>query len=204
VKFLAVSDIVLPEMQNVDFLHRSFSEIELLVSCGDMPVGYLDFIGSILNVPLFFVRGNHDTRYEPPNPGGDNLHLRIQRFHDYWFAGLEGSIRYNDGAIQYTEGEMFTRILWLMPRLLALRARRGYSVDVLVAHSPPQGIHDIPGDYAHRGFKSFHFLIHWGRPRYLIHGHVDTWDRRKPTETIVGATSVININPRKLMKLCPP
>ena len=37
------------------------------------------------------------------------------------------------------------------------------------------------------------------RPRYLLHGHVDTWDNRRPTVTQVGGTEVININPVKAL-----
>jgi Icc-related predicted phosphoesterase len=200
-KILAVSDTVLPQMQDPVYLHRMFSDAKLLISCGDMLPCYLDFISSALNLPLFFVRGNHDTCYAPYEPGGDNLHMRILTFGGYSFAGLEGSVQYNRGPVQYTEGQMFTNVLGLLPRLLLMRSQRGYSVDVLVAHSPPKGIHDIPEDYAHRGFRSFRYLMHWARPRYLIHGHVDTWDTRKPRETVFAKTTVININPHKVLTL---
>ena len=101
-KLLAISDVELPQMLMSEYLERQFSDIDLLVSCGDMPMHYLDYIGSVLTVPLFFVRGNHDTAYIPPDPGGDNLHLRVCTHKGYSFAGLEGSIRYSDGAIQYS------------------------------------------------------------------------------------------------------
>ncbi len=194
-KILAISDVVLPKLQVADFLHQQFPDVSLLVSCGDMPVWYLDFVGSVLSLPLFYVRGNHDTNYKPPEPGGDNLHLRIKKYHGYSFAGLEGSIRYNRGAIQYTENEMLWNVLRLMPRLLPRRMRHGYGVDVLVTHAPPRGIHDIEDDYAHRGFKALLRAMRWIQPRFLLHGHVDTWDRRKTRETDYANTKVININP---------
>ncbi len=201
VKILAVSDVELPKMRNAQFLLREYSDVDLLVSCGDMPVHYLDFIGSVLTLPLFYVRGNHDTSYTPPNPGGDNLHLRFRTFKALTFVGLEGSMRYNRGAVQYTETEMFINVMRLMPRLMLNRVRRGYGVDVLVAHSPPRGIHDIPDDYAHRGFRSFRWLMQWTCPRYLLHGHVDTWDRRKTRETMFQNTKVLNINPYMILEL---
>lgn len=200
-KLLAVSDVELPQMQSVDYLCQRYEEVDLLVSCGDMPASYLEFIATVINVPLYYVRGNHDTNYKPPDPGGDDLHRRFKRFQSIWMAGLEGSIRYNDGAIQYAESAMFRMVLQMMPRLLWMRARRGYSVDVFVVHSPPRHIHDIPTDYAHRGFRSFRYLAQWARPRYLIHGHVDTWDRRKTRETRFGATTILNINPVMLLEL---
>jgi uncharacterized protein len=201
VKILAVSDVELPKMRNADYLQRTYSDVDLLVSCGDMPVHYLDFIGSVLTLPLFFVRGNHDTNYVAPNPGGDDLHRRIRSYKGFSFAGLEGSIRYNKGAVQYTNGEMMWNVLALMPRLLLMRSIRGFGVDVMVTHSPPRGIHDIPDDFAHRGFKALLFLMYWARPKYLIHGHVDTWDNRKPRETAYCQTTVLNINPVMVLDL---
>lgn len=96
---------------------------------------------------------------------------------------------------------MFLHVLRLMPRLLWMRSLRGYGVDVLVTHSPPHGIHDLPDDRAHRGFRSFRYLMRVARPRFLIHGHVDTWDNRKATETVYAGTRVININPQRLLSV---
>lgn len=189
-------------MEDHTYLQRTFPDVSLIVSCGDLPVSYLDFICSALNLPLFFVRGNHDTDYVPPDPGGDNLHLKFFKRGKYTFAGLEGSIRYShQGAIQYSDDEMWLMVLRLLPRLLVRRQRYGYGVDIMVTHSPPRGIHDIPDDFAHRGFKAFRYLFHWGRPMYMIHGHVDTWDNRKSRETLCGKTKVLNINPYMLLDI---
>jgi len=201
VKILAVSDVELPQLLNAELLRRTYSDVDLLVSCGDMRASYLDFIGSVLNLPLFFVRGNHDSRPELPDPGGDNLHLRIKRFGGFSFAGLEGSIRYNKGAVQFTEGEMLVNVLRLLPRMLVMRSQQGYGVDVMVAHSPPRDIHDIPDDFAHRGFQAFRYLINWGRPRFFLHGHVDTWDSRRTRETVFCQTRVLNINPYMVLNI---
>lgn len=200
-KILAVSDVELPQFAQAKYLHEQFADAELLVSCGDMPVHYLDFIGSVLNVPLFYVRGNHDTGYVHPDPGGDNLHLRFHRFKGYLFVGLEGSIRYSRGSVQYTESEMLLNVLRLLPKMMVNRVRRGAGVDVLVTHSPPKGIHDLPDDFAHRGFRSIRWLLWWGRPRYMLHGHVDTWDRRRTRRTEYARTLVLNINPYMVVEV---
>jgi Icc-related predicted phosphoesterase len=201
VKILAVSDNLLPQLQDPGYLQRSYSDARLVVSCGDMPASYLDVISSVLNLPLFFVRGNHDEHYEPHRPGGDNLHMKFQSYGGFSFVGLEGSIEYNRGRVQYDETGMLARVLYLLPRLVLMRSVRGYGVDVLVTHSPPRGIHDIPGDRAHRGFRAFRLLMLLAHPRFLIHGHVDTWDNRKTTETQYCRTRVININPVRLLSI---
>ena len=197
-KILAISDNVLPQMESADYLRRTYSDIELLISCGDMPASYLEFISSILEVPLFYVRGNHDLDYAIGRPGGENLHRQMVTYRGLRFAGLEGCIRYNDGPIQYTSAEMSGMVLGMAFGMLRRRWRWGAGVDVMVTHSPPLGIHDLP-DRAHNGFRSFLWLLSWYRPRYLIHGHVDTWDRRRTTVTQYKQSEVININPVKVL-----
>lgn len=201
-KILCVSDTVVSQMENASHLRRRYNDVELIISCGDMSASYLDFITSVLNVPLFYVRGNHDENYYERPPGGDNLHGRLVRFGGLTFYGLEGSLRYNDGAIQYREGEMARKVLSALGSLGWRRWRRGRAVDVMVTHAPPLGIHDGQ-DLPHRGFKAFLTFMRWYRPRYLIHGHVHTWDRRTVVRTSYANTCVMNINPVTLLEVEP-
>jgi len=201
VKILAVSDSVQPQLHNVDYLRQAYGGVDVLVSCGDLPVYYLDFLGTALCVPLLFVRGNHDTSYVTAPPGGDNLHLRFVKYQGYLFAGLEGSISYNKGDAQYSDQEMMVHVLRMLPRMVVRRLWAGYGVHVLVAHSPPRGIHDLPDDRAHRGFLAFRTLMQLGRPLYLLHGHVDTWDRRRTRKTVYAGTTVLNVNPYMLIDI---
>ena len=53
----------MPQMESAVNLRRQYGDVDLLISCGDMPSVYLEFITSVLNVPLFYVRGNHDEGY---------------------------------------------------------------------------------------------------------------------------------------------
>ena len=200
-KILAVSDVELPQLLNAEYLERKYADIDFLISCGDMGADYLEFISSVLIKPLYYVRGNHDTRYVPPQPGGIDLHRRILTYKGVSMAGLEGSINYNYGAVQYTQGYMAWIVQRMLPGLMLRRLRYGWGVDLMVTHSPPKGIHDLPHDHAHRGFWSFLWLMRLARPRYLLHGHVDTWDRRKVRETKYGDTTVLNINPYMLLEL---
>ncbi len=199
-KILAVSDKHLNHLNNADFLRQNHSDVEMLISCGDVDPEYLDFIASVLSIPLYYVRGNHDQRYTDDSPGGINVHRRIVSYRQVSLAGLEGSIRYNQGSIQYSEAEMTSHVFSLMPGFLMRRLSKGNGIDVLVAHSPPRGINDLT-DWAHRGFRSFRWLIRWGRPRYLIHGHIDLVDQRTPRETIYLRTRVININPSQILTI---
>ncbi|MEL6150258.1 MAG: metallophosphoesterase [Chloroflexota bacterium] len=196
-----MSDTVMPQMESAANLRRRYNDIELIVSCGDMPAVYLEFITSILNVPLFYVRGNHDERYEEKPPGGDDLHGRLLEYKGLTFYGLEGSMRYNRSPIQYTEGEMSRMVMKAYPTITYNRVQRG-GLDFFVAHSPPRGIHDAE-DIPHRGFKSMLRFMDWYRPRYMLHGHVHTWDRRKQTVTQYNETCIMNINPVTVIDVEP-
>jgi len=191
----------MPQMESAANLRRRYADIELIVSCGDMPPVYLEFITSILNVPLFYVRGNHDEIYEESPPGGDNLHQNLVEYKGVTFYGLEGCIRYNKSPIQYTEGQMRRMVTSAFPIMQYNNIRRG-GLDVLVTHSPPLGIHDAD-DPPHRGFKSLLQFMDWYQPRYMVHGHVHTWDRRKTTETQYGETMIMNINPVTVLEIEP-
>jgi len=201
-KILTISDNVLRQLENAENLKRQYGDAEMLISCGDMPPHYLDFIATTLNLPLFFVRGNHDIQYEENPPGGDDLNLKVRRFKGLVFAGLEGCIRYNREPIQYTEDQMFFMVIRLWQQVWFHRLRHGFGLDVLVTHSPPRGIHDMT-DRAHLGFRSLRLALNLFKPRYMIHGHVDTHDSRRPTRTTLGETDIININPVKVLTIEP-
>jgi Icc-related predicted phosphoesterase len=190
------------QLESAVNLRRRYSDIQLLISCGDMPSAYLEFIVSVLNVPLFYVRGNHDEHYTERPPGGENLHRRFISYNGLTFTGIEGSIQYNDKAIQYTNQQ----VMWMVLRMwLGLRWRQrqyGHAVDVLVTHSPAFGIHDR-ADAAHTGFKALLRFMDWYRPRYLLHGHVHTWDRRDTVKTRYRDTCVMNINPATVLEIDP-
>lgn len=200
-KILCVSDTVMPQMESAANLRRRYGDVELIISCGDLPAVYLEFMTSILNVPLFYVRGNHDERYVQHPPGGDDLHRRLIRYGGLTFYGLEGSIRYNKSPIQYTDIEMTRMVMRAYPRMLYNQWRHG-GLDVLVTHSPARGIHDAE-DRPHQGFKGLLRFMDWYKPRYMLHGHVHTWDRRKQTESEYNDTCIMNINPVTVINVEP-
>jgi Icc-related predicted phosphoesterase len=192
----------MPPLENAANLRRRYNDIDAIISCGDMPTAYLDFISTIISKPLLYVRGNHDEMYDETPPGGINLHNEIYDYDGLTYVGLEGSIKYNDGKIQYTQSEMHIMVIKLAIRLKYHRMRTGRPPDVFVAHSPARNIHDGE-DFPHQGFDAFLRLMQWAKPRYMFHGHVHTWDRRKTTRTQFGDTDIININPYMVIDVEP-
>lgn len=165
-RILAVSDIVTPALYPVAD-RTAFGPIDLVVACGDLPPEYLRYLVHAFEVPLFFVKGNHDIRFGKLPPGGcTDLNGRLITFRGFRFLGLEGSMWYNGGPVQYTESQMQSRIRRLRPLLWW----RG-GVDIVVTHAPPQGIHDGQ-DLCHQGFACFRWLIQKYRPPLFLHGHI--------------------------------
>lgn len=197
ITILAVSDVVEKRIYS-DNVGDRFKGVDLVLSCGDLPPYYLEFIVSALNVPLFGVRGNHDhgrvfdaVARGTLGPGTIDLHRHGAESHGLLIAGLEGSMRYNDGPHQYSEAGMRLQIARLMPRLLLNRYRHGRYLDILITHAPPQGIHDQP-DPCHRGFAVLRDFLQRFRPRYHLHGHIHIYDRHTTTRTQFGDTTVLN------------
>jgi predicted phosphodiesterase len=68
-KILPVSDVEKPRLlQQSD--SDSFEDIDLILSCGDLPPEYLSRLVNSFKAPLYYVRGNHDIRYDEKPPAG--------------------------------------------------------------------------------------------------------------------------------------
>lgn len=185
---LAVADEVCPVLYD-HFDAQRWKGIDCIISCGDLSPDYLDYLGTKLGAPVFYVRGNHDGAYEDSDYCvGQDLHGRIVEYRGIRMAGFEGCMRYNHAYPQYTEREM----RWFVRRERLAAFRRG-APQLVVTHAPPAGIHDGE-DACHQGFQCFNRLIDAWKPTFLLHGHTHAYDR-KPTTTVVGNTTVVNVFP---------
>ncbi len=207
---LAFADQVEPQLYN-NSVARWIGPVDLLISCGDLPPYYLDFLFSTFNVPLFHVLGNHCyVPHDPaskqcsPNayPGVFNLNGRVVEHDRLLIAGAEGSPLYNRGPHQYTDQQFALTLLRLVPALLANKVRTGRYLDVMVTHTPPRGLHDM-GDQAHRGFPSLLSFIERFHPTILLHGHTHRYNPMMPVSTTVGRTQVINTYGHALLDMQP-
>ncbi len=200
VRILSLSDEVVKSMYTPAVQSR-FGGVDLIISCGDLPREYLEYVTSVLNKPLFFVRGNHTGIVEYSESGeravehaGVNLHCRVVNYRGLLLAGVEGSVRYNRGPIQYTQAEMWGHVMRLVPGLLRNRILYGRYLDIFVTHAPPWGIHDRP-DPAHRGIRAFRWLIRFFGPAVHLHGHSHVYRSDTRMETLFHSTRVINTHP---------
>lgn len=206
-KILTVSDVVDRKLYSAACRER-FTDIDLILSCGDVPFYYVDFLISTLNVPLYYVFGNHHTKpmvteggeliHEPA--GARNLDMRIVEYQGVLIGGLEGCMLYNYGPKQYTERQMRRKMRKLWFKLWLNKQFQGRSIDILITHAPPAGIHDEP-DPCHRGFQCFRRFIERYRPRYFIHGHTHRYGHGKAWKTVYQDTTVINTVGHRVIEL---
>ena len=197
-KILAISDKIVDIIYTPSIEER-LADVDLIISSGDLPNNYLEFIVTILNKPLFYVFGNHHRKVTYTDKGKKtggpegciNIDNRIIEYNGLLIGGLEGSMRYSPGEHQYTDFEMCMKINRLRPRLYKNKLFKKRFIDILVTHAPPYKIHDEE-DLCHRGFKSFNKFIESYKPKYLIHGHIHYYGCGNKWLTEVNGTKVIN------------
>jgi Icc-related predicted phosphoesterase len=204
-KILAVTDEVVDRLYSLAS-GGHFSDVGLILACGDLPYTYLEYLVTVIGAPLCYVPGNHDPAYDLRSvaaqaEGCENIDGRVLTCRGLLLAGLGGSIRYRpDGVNQYTQEEAYWRAFRLFPFLLLNRLRYGRALDILISHSPPHGIHD-EDSRAHQGLRALNWLIRLARPRYHLHGHIHFHKRNLvQSETMLHSTKIINIYPYRVIE----
>lgn len=218
-KILCVSDQIDPLVYSTSSKER-FKDIDLVLCAGDLPMEYIDYIVSTLNVPTYFVFGNHNLSEFPHYHRGASASIAGRTMPaDYYdmshehgavyagfkvlrdfsqgkkpllIAGASGSIRYNAGLCQYTDRQMFILLLKMFPSLLYNRLRYGRWIDIFLAHSPPFHIHDRE-DPCHIGFKCYRWFLKKFKPAYMLHGHIHLYDLQDVRESLYHDTRIINV-----------
>lgn len=199
-KILCVSDRAEPMLYGPS-LNAYAAGVEAVISCGDLPFEYLEYIVTFLGVPVYYVLGNHDPSPESKAcPGGCTpLDGRIVEAGGLVLAGLSGSRLYSGGPNQYTERQMRRRARTLSARIRCRRLLGRPAPRVFVTHAPPFGLGDQE-DPAHVGFESFLGLIDRHRPPLWVHGHVHLYgpDQRRVGRR--GETRVVNVYGHKILE----
>ena len=181
-----------------DFYDRERTAgVDLIISCGDLDHNYLDFLVTMVNCPLLYVRGNHDQKYaKKPPEGCICIEDMVYNYNGLRILGLGGSMRYKPGPDMYTEAEMRRRIQRLKRRI---RLMNGF--DLLVTHAPAQGYGDME-DLPHRGFACFNELMDQYKPKYMLHGHVHaSYGRITREHAHPSGTQIINCCGSRMLEL---
>ena len=205
-RILLLSDQVIERLYS-KHINQLFPDVDMIISCGDLPYYYLEFILDTLNVPMYFVHGNHDSvveigeRGERKAPwGAENLHRKVVFVDGLILAGFEGSIRYSKAHYQFTQAQAWMQVLLMAPRLLWNRIRYGRFLDILVTHSPAYDVSD-KDDHAHTGFQAYRWLIKTFKPRYHFHGHVHIYENQGFSPEHFMETTIVNACPYRIVEV---
>ena len=74
--------------------------VDLIIACGDLNRNYLEYLTTMVPVPVLYVHGNHDESYDQHPPEGaicldDDLYV----YRGLRIVGLGGSCRYRTGSL---------------------------------------------------------------------------------------------------------
>lgn len=165
-RILAVSDETSPGLWDY-YTPEKVKGVDLIISCGDLKKEYLEFLTTIVNVPLLYVHGNHDASFlKDPPEGCIDIDGQVYEYRGLRIVGLGGSRRYREGSCMYTEQQMNRRI-----RKLRRKIKKAGGADLLVTHAPARGMGDLE-DLPHRGFSCFNDFLEEYKPSCMLHGHV--------------------------------
>jgi Icc-related predicted phosphoesterase len=195
-KILAVSD---EESAYIwDFFDRSvFEGVELVISCGDLHRDYLEFLATLLPVPLFYVPGNHDKHFISDPPGGcTNIDGRVEVYKGLRVCGLGGCKSRNpSAAYEYSEAVMSRRA----GKLRRAISRAG-GLDIFVTHAPSEGLGDGK-DAFHQGFAVFKKILEDYKPKIHFFGHQHKRYGLTNTPGTYHSTRLINACGYKIIEL---
>ena len=152
-RILAVSDTESTALWD-HYNSNKITNTDLILSCGDLNPQYLSFLVSCTNLPLLYVHGNHDEKYDQTPPEGCIcIDDKIYVHEGIRILGLGGCMPYKPGKYMYTEKEMKRRLLHIKHQLIFYRG-----FDILLTHAPAQGLGD-GDDHAHQGYQTFLGLL---------------------------------------------
>lgn len=179
------------------FNKEKFKDIELVISCGDLKASYLQFLVTMLAVPVYYVHGNHDKRYvQSPPLGCDSIDDNIVDFNGLKILGLGGSPEYRGGIFQYSEREMQKRY-----KRLSRKIKKAGGVDILVTHSPAFELGD-GDDFAHVGFKTLRNILDEWTPTYHFHGHQHlNYGQKNERSLQYGPTLIVNAHDYHIIEI---
>lgn len=203
-RILTVSDRVEKSFLKEHFLKEKCDGVRLILACGDLPSYYLEYLLNSLNVPLYYVPGNHDEelhlKKKPFASGCESIDERVIAFKGWLFGGLGGAFHYRNGKYLYTEKQMQRKVRKMIPRMALNKIKYKRYLDILITHAPPFGIHDEQ-TLAHRGFKEFLKFMKRYRPAYLIHGHTAPDAESEIATSHYLSTRIMNTNNYRILDI---
>lgn len=198
-KILCISDKISDLIYSSNAKER-FKNIDLILSCGDLPFNYYEFIMSTLNKPLFYVMGNHeqskDSEYRNffDKYNTRNLTGKVIDYNGIIIGGLSNCKKSGkDAEFDTTECGQHFEIMKMKPALWKNKIFKKHYIDIFVTHSPAYKLNDLETDLCHSGFKAYTKFIDKYSPKYNIHGHIHLYDKNQNRIFNYKNTTIINV-----------
>lgn len=178
---------------DMDFLKEKFDDIDVVICLGDIRKDELKIICSISKTDILAIKGNHDNRNQFDEFSNIiNIHKNLFTFNDIKIIGLEGSIKYNNYVVAYTQEESI-KIAKNMPQ----------GADILITHSHMYCEDDKKlSEYdSHIGLKGSRYYFDYNNC-VNIHGHdhIETTLKNSKELCVYGFQKVLyNNNNLKLI-----
>lgn len=205
IRLLAVSDKVDPVLEHA-INREQIGRIDAIVGCGDLEPSYLGFLGDAFQVPVAYVRGNHDRGgHWAETVGKAPTHLtsgRLIQLGGVTVAAFEWPGLRPDRAAR-DEWNAWGDVIraW---RTVLVRRMLGRAAPVLVlSHAPPRGVGDHAANRYHLGYAAYRWLLEHLRPPLWLHGHVDPATITE-WQTSLGPSIVVNVTGSVVVDLVPP
>jgi len=222
-KILCISDQIDPVIYSKNIKNK-YGDVDFIISAGDLPIEYLDFVQTSLDKPLYFVFGSHHlkalTHYHPEmaekqkegevnifskgnsrkSNKGIYIGFKSCKYENIIIAGISGAKKHNDGKNQFTEKQMKRKLSKMIPALFLNKLRYGRYLDILVTHSPPF-INGEKDENKQECFECFTKFINFFKPKYLVHGQVHIYDPQQSRSSKYRQTEVINAYSRQILEV---
>ena len=206
IRLLAVSDEVDPALEAAA-TRRALGPIDVLLGAGDLEPSYLGFLADAFEVPLLYVRGNHDVGAAWADAEHEHVPEALPdgRIHDEQglrvlpFSGAPRYAPHGRANVdqQISGSVMWRRVVWAWPGAAVRRPL------LVLTHAAPRGVNDQP-DHAHRGFAAFRWLLDRVAPPLWVHGHATLVRRGIEARTARrNGTLLVNVTGATLVELEP-
>lgn len=227
-KILAISDEVVESLYSPR-VRQQFRDVDLVIGCGDLPFYYLEYIVTMLDVPLYYVPGNHDKSEQFLSDGriihraegcegldcraatitAKEAPLAAQRGGDrpagapaappLLLVGLGGSMRYNNEGRHQHTEGEMISRVLSLAPNLLVNRLRHGRFLDILVTHAPPRGIHDDTDLAHTGFQIFRTFMDVFRPRLLLHGHSHVYRSDTTTSTRYKDTQVINVYPYRVI-----
>lgn len=161
--FLIVSDVHELHEKMIEELNKKKDlNFDFIVSLGDIQIDALKTLVKFAknkNVPLFAIRGNHDTyQLEDIDDYIINIDEKIVDINDFKFIGVEGCLKYNDNITSKDDEKLFNKHI-------------NEDIDVIFSHNKAYAGYDEDVSESRQGLLGINKIMANGGVIRHFYGH---------------------------------